>query len=386
MTHPTRPLRVLNVFSDLPHSGMFELTVKHLDRTRIDFHALLLNPPTPEMSPLERAFRDAGIPTSTWPFRGSRDYLRTSVRLTRHLRAARYDIVHTHLRWAYYVGMPAAYLARVPVRVLTRWHAAEHHREHPGAVKVDKLTSALATHIIAPGPVTQRILVEWEGVPAGKVFRLAPPVDVDAFSHPSADAVAMLRARYNPDNRAPVIGVIARWVEWKGVQFIVPAFRDLLARYPDALLLLFNASGPFSDPIQRELATLPDRSYRVVPFEPMVAPLYQLFDLFVHVPTHRDAENTGGVYSEALAAGVPSIFTMSGHAIDLVDHMKNAYVVPFCDSPAILAGMLAILGDPLLARRFREHAPAAVPNDFRPEAHARALESLYERFCQRAHD
>ena len=48
---------MLNVFSDLPHSGMFELTVKHLDRTRIDFHALLLNPPAPEMPPLARAFR-----------------------------------------------------------------------------------------------------------------------------------------------------------------------------------------------------------------------------------------------------------------------------------------------------------------------------------------
>ena len=373
---------MLNVFSELPHSGMFELTVKHLDRARIDFHALLLNPPTPEMPPLERAFREAQIPTSTWAFRGQRDYLRTLLRLTRHLRSVRYDIVHTHLRWAYYAGLPAAYLARVPVRVLTRWHAAEHHREHPRAVKFDKAASALATHLIAPGSVAERILIEWEGVPPAKVTRLAPPVDIDAFRYASRDDVAALRARYNPDRRAPVIGVIARWVEWKGVQFIIPAFRDLLDRYPDALLLLFNASGPFADPIRRALAEIPDRNYRVVAFEPMVAPLFQIFDLFVHVPTHTFAENTGGVYSEALAAGVPSIFTLSGHAIDLVQHMKQAYVVPFCDSSAILAGMRAILDDPNLARRFREVSPAAVPNEFRPDVHARALESLYLRFCE----
>lgn len=370
-------IRVLKLFSDLEHSKTFELTARHLDRDRFDVRALFLNPPRAAAVPLERAFAALGIPTQSWKFEGRRDYLSTLLRLTRHLRDEQYHAVHAELMWADYVGMPAAWLARVPVRLMTRWHATVHHREHPSGLKYDRVANRLATRIIAPSRVAYRIVTEWEHVPASKVTLLSPPLDFDRFSAPPPADVAAVRARYNPDRRYPVIGVVARWVDWKGIQFVIPAVERLLERYPDLLLLLFNTVGEFGDTLRPLLARLPERNYRVVPFEPMSEALYQIFDLFVHVPVDGFVENFGYVYAEALAAGVPSIFTLSGVATGLVEHMTHCYVVPYQSADAVHDGLRALADNPELARRLGAAGQAITPPEFRPDVHCRALERLY---------
>ena len=111
-------VRVLTIFSDLEHSKTFELTAKHLDLTRFDVRALFLNPPRAGAVPLEQYFTSIGIPTQSWRFEGRKDYAATLLRLRRHLKEEKYHAVHAHLMWADYVGMPAAWLAGVPNRLM----------------------------------------------------------------------------------------------------------------------------------------------------------------------------------------------------------------------------------------------------------------------------
>ena len=368
---------MLKIFSDLEHSKTFELTAKHLDLDRFDVRAIFMNPPRADAAPLERYFQSVGIPTQSWRFEGRQDYVSTLARLTRHVRAEKFHAVHAELMWADYVGMPAAWMAGVPNRLMTRWHATVHHREHPSGLKYDRVVNRLATRIIAPSRVSYRIVTEWEHVPVSKVTLLSPPLDFDNFSAPPAADVTTVRDRYNPERRYPVIGVISRWVDWKGIQFIIPAVERLLERYPDLLLLLFNAVGEYGDTLRPLLSRLPERNYRVVPFEAMNEALYQIFDLFVHVPIDEYVENSGCVYAEALAAGVPSIFTLSGIATGMVEHMKHCYVVPYQSAEAIFEGLRTLVDDRDLARRLGDTARTVVPPEFHPEVHVRALEQLY---------
>jgi len=384
MTRASGRIRVLNIFSDLEHSKTFELTAKHLDLDRFDFRVLVLNPASRGVVPLERYFRSLGIPTQAWDFAGRIDYIATLRRLRRHLKTEKYHVVHTHLMWACYLGMPAAWMVGVPRRLMTRWHATVHHREHPSGLKYDRLVNRLATHIITPGAVTYRIVTEWEHVPPHKVTLLSPPLDVDTFSAPPRDEVAIVRARYNPHGRFPVIGVIARWVEWKGVQYVIPAVERLLERYPDLLLLLFNAVGAYGESLRPLLSRLPERNYRVVEFEPLNEALYQLFDVFVHVPVDEFVENTGGVYSEALAAGVPSVFTMSGVVTGMVRHMEHCYIVPYRDSEKIYEGIRTLVDNRELARHMGSQAQTLLAGQLRPEAHVAALQQLYAAGLEQA--
>ena len=174
-----------------------------------------------------------------------------------------------------------------------------------------------------------------------------------------------------------MIGVIARWVEWKGVQYIIPAVTRLLSDYPDLLLLLFNTIGDYGDELRALLSKLPERNYRTVKFEAMNEALYQVFDVFVHVPVDEYAETSGFIYSEALAAGAPSVFSLSGIATGLAEHLKHCYVVPHRSADAVYKGLRTLIDDPDLARRVGESGRDLLPPEMWPERYVRSLEQLY---------
>jgi glycosyltransferase involved in cell wall biosynthesis len=97
-----------------------------------------------------------------------------------------------------------------------------------------------------------------------------------------------------------------------------------------------------------------------IPFEEDVPALYKLFDVYVHVPINPQIEAFGQTYIEALAARVPSVFTLSGVATEFIAHEKNALVVPFQDAEAIYQAIMRLLEDGLLRDRLREQGVSDV--------------------------
>jgi glycosyltransferase involved in cell wall biosynthesis len=100
--------------------------------------------------------------------------------------------------------------------------------------------------------------------------------------------------------------------------------------------------------------------------------------LLVHVPVDAETESFGQVYIEAMAAGVPSVFTPSGIAAELLSHLENAYVVPFRNSDAIYEGMKAILADRELRRKLIANGIEAVQG-FSMDKQIAELNSCYTR-------
>ncbi|MBL0097760.1 MAG: glycosyltransferase [Bacteroidetes bacterium] len=81
------------------------------------------------------------------------------------------------------------------------------------------------------------------------------------------------------------------------MQYIIPAFERILKSQPKKL---------------------PSDSYIKIEFERDLFSLYSIFDYFIHAPIDPSVEAFGQVYIEALAAGIPSIFTLSGIAPDFI--------------------------------------------------------------------
>jgi glycosyltransferase involved in cell wall biosynthesis len=105
-----------------------------------------------------------------------------------------------------------------------------------------------------------------------------------------------------------------------------------------------NAQGDYETVIQRELSSLSKGQYRCIPFEPDVAAAYQSMDLFVHVPVDNHSEAFGQIYVEALASGIPAVYTRSGIANDK-RFDEASRLVAYKDSQAIYEAMLAVLTD-----------------------------------------
>ena len=161
--------------------------------------------------------------------------------------------------------------------------------------------------------------------------------------------------------------------------YSIDAFKILLSDYPNARLYLFGASenADYSVEIKNKLNLIPAKNICIVPFENNVFDLYQLFDIYIHVPVNPSCEAFGQTYVEALAAGIPSVFTLSGVAQEFIVHEENALVVPFKDSNAIYKAMLRLLNDLSLREKLSAEGFQSVSRMFSFEDYIRNLQKLY---------
>jgi glycosyltransferase involved in cell wall biosynthesis len=258
----------------------------------------------------------------------------------RILKNKRPDIIHTHLWIANLLGLSAAWLLGVKRRIFTRHHAMIHYDEFPSGRKWDRLCNYLATDIVAISRNIESILITKDKASSEKVKIIHHGFDIKYFESVSEERVETIRTKYRIDkNDSPVIGVIARYMKWKGVEYIIRAFKLLMENYPQAKLVLANAQGDYATQIQNELRALPESSFIEISFEDDLAALYKVFNIYVHAPHDAFSEAFGQTYVEALISGVPSIFTLSGIAKEFILNEKNAVVVPYRDSEAIHAAI-----------------------------------------------
>lgn len=343
------PVSITYIVSDLNKSMAFEWIAQYLDRSSCDLSFILLNPGDSE---LEQFLREHQVPVKRIAYQRKTQLFGAIRAVYQQLKQWKSTVVHTHLFNANVVGLAAARLAGVPTRILTRHHSSLHHQFFPRAVYYDRLTNALATDIIAISEIVRKIVVEWEGVQPEKVHLLHHGFDLSAFGQVPAARIENLRQKYGLTGSGPVIGIIARQTIWKGIQDVIPAVAALQKRHPTARLVLANAHGDYHQHISRLLQEqLPAGSYVQIGFESDVPALYQLFDAYVHVPIDDHSEAFGQTYVEALASGVPSVFTLSGVASEFIRDGENALVVPFQDSVAIEQAIEKLLTDEPLRGR-----------------------------------
>lgn len=352
----------------------FEQTALHLKAEGLDVSYLLINSTNGE---LHRFLLSNGFKVHTLEA-GSLLKSGKVIRACRKwLKEESIDLVHCHLAQANWIGLWAAKLARIPQRIYTRHSGKPLHLGWKERI-IDKVQNRLATKIVAISVNVDELLAS-QGVPKGKRVLIHHGFELKRFSNPDLTEVERLKQQYNPDNQKPVFGIIARWLELKGIQYTIDAFSELLKKYPDALLCFFGASenADYSVEIKNKLDQLPERNYCIVPFENNVFDLYQLFDGYMHVPVNAACEAFGQTYVEALAAGIPSIFTLSGVAREFIVHEENALVVPFRDSKAIYEAMLQILNDEGLCTKLKTNGVRDVNRLFDFSTYISNLQKLY---------
>jgi glycosyltransferase involved in cell wall biosynthesis len=317
--------------SNIHKALAFEWVAEELDRRRFRLSFVLLNPGD---SALETFLRGRGVDVLRVEYRGKKDLPAAIFRIARFLRERETQVVHCHLFDACVAGLLAARLAGVKKRIYTRHYATYHQVYFPRAVYYDKFINAQATDIVAISRNVECALRK-EGVNRRKVHLIHHGFRLEEFGRTAAGRVERLRGKYGLAGKGPVVGVISRYFELKGIQYVIPAFRQLLARFPDAHLVLANATGDYAGTIQApagrtaggQLHRNPVRGGRGRPVRAVRR---------VPARAHqRTPEAFGQTYVEALAAGVPSVFTPSGVAPEFIEDGRNALVVPFRDAEAI---------------------------------------------------
>jgi glycosyltransferase involved in cell wall biosynthesis len=349
---------------------------RSLHGRRYNFTFLFLHP---DESLIAAELKEAGVPCHHIHFSNRLDLLVAMQKVVRFCGRQRYDLVHTHFVNACLAGLPGSRLAGIGLRVHTRHHCSPH--PYSGRARrqalYDQINNRFSTAIIAPCDRVRRRLLE-EGVHPHRIELIPHGFDLDAFYNVPEHQIRRMAAKYGIRSEGPIIGVSARFVATKGVQHIVEAFRRLLRAYPKAQLVLANARGEFAE-VRAGLSRLPPGSHVEIPYEMDHFALYRLFNIFVHVPVAAAVEGFGQVYVEAMAAGIPSIFTQAGIAHELVRHGENAWVVGYEAPDQIHEALLALLSNPALCSRLSRQARADVEHEFGLDQHVSRLANFYDR-------
>jgi glycosyltransferase involved in cell wall biosynthesis len=367
-------LKICYIISDIDKAVYFEQTALALRKKGLDVSYILINCTNKNLHIFLKENDFPVFALETTSLLKSRKAIGECKALLKQLNP---DLVHCHLAQANWIGLWAAKRAGVKTRIYTR-HSGEPLNLHWKERVIDKIQNRLATKIVA---ISKNIddLLNNQGVPKSKRVIIHHGFDLERFSNPDLQEVERIKTQYNPNNLKPTIGIISRWLELKGIQYIIVAFEKLLIDYPNAQLTLFGAAenGDYSTEIKALLNRIPKKNVAVVPFENNVYDLYQLFDIYVHVPINPSCEAFGQTYVEALAAGVPSIFTLSGIAREFIVDEENALVVPYKDSDAIHNAIIRLLTDPSLCEKLRTNGTESVHQLFSFEKYILNLQKLY---------
>jgi glycosyltransferase involved in cell wall biosynthesis len=366
--------KVTYILSHIDKAIAFEWIIDNIDSSKFQLSFILLNE---NGSAIEDYIRSKNIAVYRIPFSSKKDYPSAFLSTRKTIKLINPDIVHCHMRDANIIGLLAAKFSRIKKRIYTRHFSTYNHIYFPKAVKVDKLINRWSTDIVAISQVVKDTLTMKEGVQESKISLINHGFDLDKFANKNIPDIQRLKEEYNPDNRQPVVGVIARYIDWKGHKYIINAFQKLLEKYPDALFIFANCRGPEKVEISELIKKHIPKNSIEIDFEQDLFSLYHLLDIYVHTPINPDIEAFGQTYVEALAAGIPSVFSISGIAGEFIENNKNAIVVKHKNSEEIISAILYFLNNEKDRDRIILEGQKSVQR-FGLEPFINKLESLYE--------
>lgn len=361
MTIADQRIKITYIFTHHIRWVPFELVAKYIDKSKFAIDYVILN----EGDPIISFLNQMDIPCTVTSFQDYSNTPEIVKFIYEHLLKNKTDIVQTHWFAGSLAGMQAAYYANVPVRIFFREHPSiKYYTRH--APSKHRLIWECATNIIGASNSCKQGMIE-DGIPDDKITVIPMGFDISEFENVDPSRIDKLRSKYLANHYGLVIGVAARYVKSKGVEYVIEAHKKVLETYPNAILVLSGThvnrarfeeqkrnarkedivAPQYEDiiSITDKLSQLPEHSYIEIPFEEDLFALFRLFDVFVHVTTASYLEAFGLVYVEAMLSKVPSVITLAGTALDYALHKENAWVVDYKNSDQIAQGILTLLSD-----------------------------------------
>ena len=324
-----------------------------------------------EQERLEQYGRDNGVGTfhleMTREITPGQD-LKALYKLYRYFKKTKPEIVHTHTPKAGIVGMMAAKMAGVPVRLHTV--AGMPLMETSGTKRkileqVERLTYSLATKVYPNSEGLKKIIINHNFTKPEnlKVLGEGSSNGIDTQYFNPEDFTAEQRKEIRQSSNIPANDIVfifvGRLVKDKGINELVQAFKKLTEENLNISLLLV---GPF----EQELDPIKDYNFEEIQINPKifttgyqvdVRPYFAAADVLVF-PSYR--EGFPNVVMQAGAMGLPSIVTNINGCNEIIREMENGLIIPVKDQKALLLAMKKLIGNTELRQKLAANSRAVI--------------------------
>lgn len=314
-------------------------------------------------------------------------------------------IVHSHTPKAGIVGMMAAWLARVPIRLHTV--AGLPLLEATGGKRkllnvVEKITYACATRVYPNSIGLRDIILDHGYARAEKLHVIGQGssngIDTGYFDpalFSDSERVDLRRSfGISPDDFVFVF--VGRLVRDKGINELIRAFGQLVqtfegSREPGHQQTDYSHLSPkllLVGPFERELdPVLPDTEVAIeqnphiihVGYQPDVRPYLAIADCLAF-PSYR--EGFPNVVMQAGAMGLPAIVTDINGCNEIVVDRKNGTIIPPKNLEALRQAMERMMDDREYYERLKENARPMITSRYEQQVVWNAILAEYERLLK----
>ncbi|HEX5322835.1 MAG TPA: glycosyltransferase [Capsulimonadaceae bacterium] len=233
-----------------------------------------------------------------------------------------------------------------------------------------------ASAVFAVSEYTRRELVAL-GLPEEKVFVVHNATDTREFGPDQcADSRDAVRREWGVPRDAPLVGIVARLIPWKGQRELIEAVARLSPNIPD-LHLMIVGEGHDRDTLRRH-AEKKGILQRVIftGWHDDVRPLLASLDLFA-LPSYE--EPFGLAITEAMAMQLSVIACNSGGVPEIITHGENGWLIAPRSAAELADAMRILLLDRRLRGSLATKARQTVVERFSPRRQADLVADLYSR-------
>ena len=280
--------------------------------------------------------------------------LRCLVRLVRFLRQEKPHFVHSHTPKAGIIGMLAAYITGVPVRMHTV--AGLPLMEATGVKRwvlnaVERITYFCSTHVYPNSKGLETFILQNKFCTSKKIKVLGSGssngIDTSYFDPEQVSQAQQiaLKNELNIETKDFVFCFVGRLVKDKGVNELIDAFIQISKKHPNTKLLIVGHTEADLDPLLPVTLHNIEFNERIIEvgFQKDIRPYLAIADLFTF-PSYR--EGFPNVILQANAMGVPCIVSDINGCNELIKQGENGLIVPAKNSKILKGQMELLLENP----------------------------------------
>jgi len=293
-------------------------------------------------------------------------------RLAHFLRRGRFHAVHAHDLWSNLLGIPAAWLARIPIIISSRRYLADLEWYTPWRSAVMRVIYRLSTRVTVNSRSVRDLLARRDSLSPEKIQVLNNAVDVDRFATAQGDREHLFPGT---GSHSKLIAVVANmYSRVKGHTYLISAASSVCRDIPEAIFVLIGDGKERPNLEQQVRQAGLEKNFLFLGSRGDVPELLACCDLFV-LPS--EAEALPNSLLEAMAAGLPVVGTGVGGIPEIIRNGVDGLIVPAKDPHALAEAILRILQNPRFAKQLSQAGQEMVRAHFGFDRLLAELEQLY---------
>ncbi len=337
-----------------------------------------------EGGPLQKELRQGGVTVLLPPVEPSERSWSRVRRLLRLMRACahlltvmrkrRPAIVHFFLPSAYLIGAPLAFLARIPIRVMSRLSLNVYQQDDWRYRNAEPRLHRTMTAILGNSQSIIRELRDKEGVPAKRLGLIYSGIDVSRFAQAPARSKMRADLGLGPATLAAV--VVANLIPYKGHLdlFRALALADLQLPAQWRLFVVGRDDG-IGPELRREAASLGLGGKIVfLGLRSDIPEILAACDIGI-LASHQ--EGLSIAVFEGMAAGLPMVVTDVGGNREAVLDGQTGILVPAHEPARLAAAIVRLANDEPLRTSLGAAARRRMAEHFTLEQSVKSYDALY---------